>query len=306
MVTDTEKIFSYINTYAESSELLYLEAIIEACNQWLAGEKAPELSPDIGTEDIRKGIQLAVLKGMQQHAQPHHQMTPDSMGMLIGHMASQLMEGKTDVSLLDPTVGTGNLLFTVMNVIEGNVTANAVEIDDLLVRLAAVSAELLSHPVTFHVQDALRPLLIDPVDLTISDLPVGYYPDDDNAVNYKMVPAEGHAYAHHLLIEQSMNHTKPGGYGIFIIPANLFESEQATSLHQYLKYEAKVRAIIQLPTSLFKNLANAKSLLILQNPFTEQGALPDVLLAQVPDMKNKQAMASFLQEFDVWARKEKK
>ena len=27
------------------------------------------------------------------------------------------------------------------------------------------------------------------------------------------MPAEGHAYAHHLFIEQSMNHTKPGGHG---------------------------------------------------------------------------------------------
>ena len=78
-----------------------------------------------------------------------------------------------------------------------------------LVRLSAVTAELLEHPVTFYVQDALSPLFIDPVDITISDLPVGFYPDDDNAFNYEMMPAEGHAYAHHLFIEQSMNHTKP-------------------------------------------------------------------------------------------------
>ena len=47
------------------------------------------------------------------------------------------------------------LLYTVMNTIEKDVTATAVEIDELLVRLSAVTAELLEHPVTFFVQDAL-------------------------------------------------------------------------------------------------------------------------------------------------------
>ena len=75
-----------------------------------------------------------------------------------------------------------------MNTIENDVTATAIEIDDLLVRLSAVTAELLEHPVTFYVQDALRPLFVDPVDITISDLPVGFYPDDENALNYELMP----------------------------------------------------------------------------------------------------------------------
>ena len=124
-------------------------------------------------EEIRRGIQLAVLKGMQQHAQPNHQMTPDSLGMLMGHFADKLAQGQQNITLLDPAAGTGNLLYTVMNSIGNEVTATAVEIDDLLVRLSAVTAELLEHPVTFYVQDALRPLLVDPVDITICDLPVG-------------------------------------------------------------------------------------------------------------------------------------
>lgn len=304
-MTDTEKIFSFLDTYAEFAESLYLEAVIEACEKWLAGTEMPDLTGNIAKEDVRRGIQLAVLKGMQQNAQPHHQMTPDSIGMLIGHIAGKLVEGENEVSLLDPTVGTGNLLFTVMNTIGEKVTASAVEIDDLLVRLAAVTAELLEHRVTFHVQDALRPLFIDPVDMTISDLPIGYYPDDDNAVNYEMVPAEGHAYAHHLFIEQSMNHTKSGGYAIFIAPADLFESEQASQLHRYLKRQTRVRAVIRLPFSLFRSAAHAKCLLILQKPYPGMEPSPDVLLAEVPDMKNKKAMAFFLQEIDAWTSKEK-
>ena len=300
-MTNAENIFHFIDTYAESTETLYLEAVIEACELWLSGNKKPDLNGEVSQEDIRRGIQLAILQGMKQNAQTHHQMTPDSIGMLVGHIVSKLTEGEQEISVLDPASGTGNLLYTVMNTIEGVAVANAVEIDELLVRLSAVIAELLKHPVTFYVQDALRPLLIDPVDITISDLPVGFYPDDQNASNFKLMPSEGHAYAHHLFIEQSMNHTKPGGYGIFVVPANLFSSEQSSKLHPFLKQETIISAVIQLPDTLFQSIAHVKSILILRKPFTGMKASPDVLLAKVPDMQNKRAMALFLQKIDMWA-----
>lgn len=300
MTTNTEKIFAFIDTYAESADLLYLDAVIEACQKWLTGELQPDLGASVTKEEIRRGIQLAVLKGMNRHAQPNHQMTPDAIGMLMGHIAGKLAQGKQNLTLLDPAAGTGNLLYTVMNVIGNDVTAMAVEIDDLLVRLSAVMAELLEQPVTFYVQDSLRPLLVDPVDMTICDLPVGFYPDDDNALNYELMPSDGHAYAHHLFIEQSMNHTKAGGHAIFLVPANLFDSEQSAFLHPFLKNRTLIRAVIQLPDSLFKNAVHAKSILILQKPYPEMKATPDVLLAKVPDMTDKHAMALFLQKIDSW------
>lgn len=305
-MTNTEKIFSFIDKHAQTSDDLYLEKVIEACNQWISGENKPELSEPVTKEDMRRGIQLAILKGMKQHAQPNHQMTPDSIGMLLGHIANKLTEDREETTILDPTVGTGNLLFTVMNGMENPVTAFAVEIDELLVRLAAVVAELLEQPATFLVQDALRPLFIDPVDLVVSDLPVGYYPDDENGLNYALMPEEGHAYAHHLFIEQSLNHMKPGGYGLFIIPANLFESEHAPQLHIFLKEKSLIRAVIQLPSALFQSKVHEKSLLILQKPSEQIKSTPEVLLAKVPDMKNKQAMGRFLQDVDEWAIKENK
>jgi site-specific DNA-methyltransferase (adenine-specific) len=301
METNTERIFAFIDTYAESSDSLYLESVIDVCQKWLKGEQQPDLEASATKEEIRRGIQLAVLKGMNRHAQSNHQMTPDAIGMLIGHIAGRLAQDEQNLTLLDPAAGTGNLLYTVMNVIGNGATATAVEIDELLVRLSAVMADLLEQPVTFYIQDSLRPLLVDPVDMTISDLPVGYYPDDDNALNYELMPTEGHAYAHHLFIEQSMKHTKAGGYALFLVPANLFDSEQSSFLHPYLKNRTLIRAVIQLPDSLFKNAIHAKSLLILQKPYPEKTATPDVLLAKVPDMTDKHAMALFLQKIDSWA-----
>ena len=36
---------------------------------------------------------------------------------------------------MDPAVGTGNLLLTVMNLLDGKVEATGVEVDELLIRL---------------------------------------------------------------------------------------------------------------------------------------------------------------------------
>lgn len=302
MKSNTEEVFTYLDGAAESSGQLYLEQLITACRNWSAGESAPELHGDVTKEEIRRGLQLAILKGMRQNVQPNHQMTPDAIGMLIARIADLLTDGDRDIRVIDPAAGTGNLLFTVMNLLGRHAAASAVEIDELLARLMAAAADLLEQEVEIYVQDALRPLLIDPADLAVCDLPVGYYPDDDNALNFEMMPAEGHAYAHHLFIEQTMKHLKEGASGIFLVPQSLFDSAQSQLLHAYLKKHTVIRAVLQLPPTLFKNASQAKSLLILGKPSAEQKTAPDVLLANVPDMSDRNAMLSFFAKLEDWAQ----
>lgn len=67
---------------------------------------------------------------------------------------------------------------------------------------------------------------MEPVDVVLSDLPVGYYPDDDNAQGFQLKAEEGHSFAHHLFIEQSLTYTKPGGYLFFLVPNFLFEMDK--------------------------------------------------------------------------------
>ncbi|MDW0110350.1 class I SAM-dependent methyltransferase [Sporosarcina aquimarina] len=305
MKTNTEQIFSYLDETASEGDALYLEGVIAASQKWAEGTASPELTGEVTKEEIRRGLQLAILKGMRQNVQPHHQMTPDAIGMLIARIANLLIPQNEEVQLFDPAAGTGNLLLTVMNTIEADATSVAVEIDELLARLIVAGANVLEQNIRIYVQDALRPLLVDPVDLAVCDLPVGYYPDDENALNFEMMPAEGHAYAHHLFIEQTIHHLKPSGYGIFIVPSNLFESAQSGELHTYLKKHTVIRGILQLPQTLFKNAAQSKSILILQKPSDESAPTPDVLLANVPDMTNKQAMISFFKKLENWSEENK-
>jgi len=301
-----EKLFGMLNEHAEKIEkeqdITLLEGVLDGLEAWLDG--VVDFSQEGATkEDVRKAVQIAILKGMRKGSQPNHQMTPDTLGLLVGYFVEQIFADRLateKIAMLDPAVGTGNLLLTVMNLLDGKIEATGVEIDELLIRLAAATADLTEQPVSLYRQDALEDLLVNPVDAIVCDLPVGYYPNEEMALNYELCPSEGMSFAHHLFIEQSINYTKDGGYLFFLAPSHLFDSEQSKQLHKYIQKHAWIQAIIQLPDTMFANKALEKSIVILQKQGQEFRAPKEVLLAKVPNMQNKQALAMFFEKVKMW------
>jgi len=301
-----EKLFGMLNEHAEKIEkeqdTTLLEGVLDGLEAWLDGDV--DFSQQGATkEDVRKAIQIAILKGMRKGSQPNHQMTPDTLGLLVGYFVEQIFAdrlAKEKLTMLDPAVGTGNLLLTVMNLLDGKLEASGVEVDELLIRLAAATADLTEQPISLYRQDALQDLSVDPVDAIVCDLPVGYYPNEEVALDYELCASEGMSYAHHLFIEQSVNYTKDGGYLFFLAPTHLFESEQSKQLHKYIQKHAWIQAIIQLPDTMFANKALEKSIVILQKQGEAFKAPKEVLLAKVPNMQNKQALAMFFEKVKMW------
>ncbi|WP_227633456.1 class I SAM-dependent methyltransferase, partial [Klebsiella pneumoniae] len=80
------------------------------------------------------------------------------------------------------------------------VRSYGVDADDLLLKLAYVNANLQQHEIQLFHQDSLKPLFIEPVDVVVCDLPIGYYPDDENAKSFHLHAKSGHSYAHYLFI----------------------------------------------------------------------------------------------------------
>jgi site-specific DNA-methyltransferase (adenine-specific) len=300
-----EQIFTIVNEQAEKFEqqdMTYLDGVLATLEGTLDGKFTWRVE-GATKEDMRKAIQIAILKGMRKNTQPNHQMTPDTLGMLVSYFVEQFYEEelkKGMISVADLALGTGNLMFTVMNALEGKVAATGVEVDELLIRLAAATADLIEQPISLYRQDSLEALLVDPVDAVICDLPVGYYPNEEVALDYELCAAEGMSYSHHLFIEQSLKHTKEGGYLFFLIPATLFESEQAKELHQFIKNNAWIQAVIQLPEGMFASRAHEKSILVLQKQGVELKAPREVLLAKVPNMSNKEALTMFFEKVQMW------
>ena len=101
-------------------------------------------------ETIRKAYQLAILKGMKQNVQPNHQMTPDAVGIFVSYLVGKFMNPRKEFTILDPALGTGNLLFAILNQLpEKEVSACGVEIDETLLKLAYAGANLQEHALQF-------------------------------------------------------------------------------------------------------------------------------------------------------------
>ena len=101
-------------------------------------------------------------------------------------------------------------------------------------------------------------------DVVISDLPVGYYPDDAVASRHQVASSQEHTYAHHLLMEQGLKYLKSDGHAIFLAPSDLLTSPQSDLLKGWLKEEASLVAMISLPENLFANTKQSKTIFILQ------------------------------------------
>ncbi|MDR0138061.1 class I SAM-dependent methyltransferase [Metabacillus idriensis] len=327
-VSKVEKLFSLMNESAEliSKELncTYIEAVAETGENLFQGEVLQEDMSEIAKknlakkyeqsnirsyekEEIRKAFQLVILKGLKEGAHANHQMTPDTVGLFTGYLVNKFASDQKEISILDPAVGTGNLLTAVLNHLKQEQTESfGVEVDDLLIKLAFLNANLGEHSVQFYNQDSLEPLYIDPVDYVICDLPIGYYPNDVGADKFKLKADSGHSYSHHLFIEQSINYTKAGGYLFFIVPNHLFESKEAPKLKEYLKEQVIVQGLLQLPESLFKDKQHAKSIFILQKKGEGVAAPKQAMLAELPKFSDKAGMQSIMKQLDSWFAENKK
>lgn len=279
------------------------EATVNQLKKWYTEFKAL----DLAKEERRKVTQLVLLKGtMAEPLQPNHQLTPDSLGFLFVYLAEQLLGEQKRLTLLDLTAGMGNLMMTVMTNLElagYKVWGTGVDVDDTLLTITALNSQILEQEIQLFHQDSLQNLLLEPSDFAIADLPIGYYPDDENAQRFVTGVAEGHSYAHHLLMEQSMAYVKENGFGVFLVPSNFLETEQAVKVKEWITDKVYLQGILQLPESLFKNKESRKSIIIIQNHGTDSHQAKEVLLADVPSLKDGQQMQQFFKKVTTWTNK---
>lgn len=307
---------SYLEGLAETGENILDDKKARQVDNLLSNETMEMLNKiyheisleNMDPEEIRKSFQLALLKGAKEDSlQANHQMTPDAIGFILTYLIEKVLGTEANaIRLLDPAVGTGNLLSTVYNGLTSKkieVEAEGIDNDDLLLSLALINTELQGQTIKLTHQDALTGLLVDPVDIVVSDLPVGFYPVDERAKDFKTSAKEGHSFAHHLFIEQSIHYLKKGGYGVFLVPSQLFETEAAAALTKMIQEEAYLQGMLHLPKELFQTKSSRKSILLLQKKGNNAKQVKQVLLAQIPDFKNQQAMFRFMQEVETWNKK---
>lgn len=253
---------------------------------------------------IHKLIQYAFLKAAKQDKlQANHAMTPDAIALLMAFIINTVApSGNRPLKIGDFAVGSANLLLIIQQFLNRPVKLIGSDNDEVLVHLASQFSTLQQCDIQLLLQDSLRPLYVDLLDIAVSDLPVGYYPDNDNAKSFKTASVKSMSYAHHLLIEQHLYHLAEGGFGVFVVPSQLFETEEASQLLEWLKENAYIQAFLQLPPSLFQHQNQQKSLLMIQKYGESAKQANPVLLGTIPNIKNQAKLVQFTQSFKTWAK----
>lgn len=275
----------------------YLDGDIELDSVRQNNEKLKALK--LSKEEWRRAYQFLLMKAAQtEPLQANHQFTPDSIGFILTFLIDQLSK-KEHIDILEIGSGMGNLAETILNNTQKNVDYLGLELDDLLIDISASIADVMDAKVSFVQGDAVRPQVLKESDVIISDLPVGFYPDDSIAARYEVASTQDHTYAHHLLMEQSLKYLKSGGYAIFLAPNDLLTSSQSDLLKKWLQKHAQIVAMIALPESLFGNAAYAKTIFVLKKQ-DEQAV--QLFVYALSDLQNQADLLTFSEKFQNWSQ----
>ena len=305
-----EKAYGYLleNTQTIQNDLQtnFYDALVEQNAIYLDGQTELTLVKEnnqrlkdlnLNKEEWRRSFQYLLMKAAQtEPLQANHQFTPDGIGFLLVFLVDQLASSD-QVDVLEIGSGTGNLAQTLMNNCQRSLDYLGLEMDDLLIDLAASMAEVMKADVNFAQGDAVRPQVLKESDVIISDLPVGYYPDDAIASRYQVASPQGHTYAHHLLIEQSLKYLKPGGVAVFLAPNDLLTSEQSPLLKKWMQDHAQVLAMVTLPENLFRSANLAKTIFVLRK---QEEAVVQPFVYPLTDLQDQEDLVKFRESFQNW------
>ena len=250
-------------------------------------------------EEWLRTYQFLLMKAAQtEPLQANHQFTPDAIGHLMIFIIEQLCPTE-DLSLLELGSGMGILGSSFLTSMNKRVDYLGIELDDLLIDLAASMAEVMDLQMGFVQGDAVRPQVLKESDIIVSDLPVGYYPDDQTASRYQVAAKDEHTYAHHLLMEQSLKYLKTGGYAIFLAPTDLLTSPQSELLKSWLTEKAQLVAIIALPDDLFAHGAQSKTIFVLQK---KTGEAIEPFVYPLTSLRDPEILMEFKENFQNWCQ----
>ena len=286
----------------------FYDALVEQNSIYLDGETELEQVKEnnqalkrlaLRKEEWLKTYQFLLMKaGQTEPLQANHQFTPDAIALLLVFIVEELFK-EGEITILEIGSGMGILGTTFLTSLDKKVDYLGMEVDDLLIDLAASMADVIGLQVGFVQGDAVRPQMLKESNVVISDLPVGYYPDDAVASRHQVASSQGHTYAHHLLMEQGLKYLKSDGYAIFLAPSDLLTSPQSDLLKGWLKEEASLVAMISLPENLFTNAKQSKTIFILQKK-NEISVEP--FIYPLASLQDASVLMKFKENFQKWTQ----
>ena len=316
-----ENLYDIVDSIAmllvEHANLCYLDALCAASANIVTADVLQDVDTEVEiklfslgkqlnetefeVEEVRKALQLALLKGMKADHVPLDNITPDSIALIIGYLLQKLVPSLDLLTLADFTCGTGNLLTAVLNTISDDpAKIYGADVDYQMLELSKMMADMQDYDIQFFHQSSARAMAIPKVDVIIGDLPIeGNVEAAD--VNSELA-VEGCNYLPYLLVENHLKYLADDGYAIYVIGNDFFSQEYAAKFHEILTSSAEVGMLLQLPESLFKDSSKQKNILVIRKHGEGLIKVQEVLVASIPDFGNIREFRAVLTKLENWIR----
>lgn len=238
---------------------------------------------DFTVEEIRKGFQLMVLRAFNEGNLKVGDITPDTLGIFISYLINKL-KGKVDkLNILDPLVGSGNLLYSVANHLDCDLHLFGIDNVKDLCDIASIQGDLLNYEIEIFCQDTLNNPFKD-IDIVVTDIP-----------SYQVKAFEKEYYFPYLCVLQHMASLKDDGYFIGIVPNDFFEHDEDGFFKENIVNYGSVLGVLELPINMFK--ANPKSIVIFTRKPLES---KKCLLVELASFSDPAALNKVLMQIEDW------
>lgn len=306
--TNIERFYDYYDRIADrlyrNYKKPYLEGMNEAFNLLLDDELKDDYKDDdikdfvswkqdiidveFSREEIRRSVQIGMLKGYKHTYSTNALITPDTMGMIIAYFIQKLYTTQPQ-TIFDPLVGSGNLVYTIANTLEQDVVVYGVDNDLIKCQLSRNLGDLMDIENAMFFQDTFT-----------------YYQQEMDVIVTDMMLHMDGPYIPYQVLNHHIDALRENGYLFAIIENDFFEQEGADIFRQEIQKKGQIFGLISLDTSLFSN--RPKSILILRKTIQKLDDKNDFLLIEMPPFTDQDGMEKTLQQVDQWiaARKDVK
>ncbi|OQX93251.1 MAG: hypothetical protein B6I17_03560 [Tenericutes bacterium 4572_104] len=294
---NVEILFDYFDTSAilfyKKYKKTYLEGLVIACENLMANsieDKYKEIKQDLNNilksvssiefqkEEIRKAFQFACLRGFKHKNITNQMITPETIGIFVNYLIARLYD-KQDLILLDPLVGTGNLITSIAN--NSNRIKEIIGIDNNLTayQLSSALFDILNYGEHVFFQDTLT------FEYNSSDVIVTDFSGVEEDVIYN-------------IIEHYNKSIKSGGFLIGLFDCEVVEPEKLVKQSVNLNKYWKLFGMINLPKNILKN--KGKCIVIFQREGKVVIQPSKFLLVDLPEFDKEEEMKHVINQINNW------
>lgn len=297
---DQKKIEQFYDCVDESVKYMYenlrfdyLTGLIETCNNILEQdvlqknlddeqveflEKLYKKIPDANVEEVRLAMQYLVLNAFKEVRLKNGDLTPDTIAYFMSYICGKLVKKENPI-ILDPLVGSANLLTCVANNLGSN-NIFGMDNNDVMIKIAKIVCNMQDYDAQLMYGDTLESQYCD-FDLLVSDVPE--YEFDGLYFPFEFV-------SYHI------DSLKDDGYMVLSVPVDFLLRNDSKVYRDKINEKMTMIGMIELPNNIFKT-SKVKVIIILKKKVIK---LEDFLMVKINDFEDQDSMHNILNKIEEW------